>query len=678
MAACKTNPRGNYISWDAGWTLQQASSFEMTLEDLCKQDTGKIFFWFPRVMEETALYICEALGTHLPTVKSLEEVNFLYNILDKRWPDSEKCPLYYWSDLNDKKDENVWVRGYDGHIDNETYWSPDEPNGFRYENCAFIRQNGMIDDDCAWERCAMCVFTEPQRFIMRGTCEQEIRNTYFVAYQEEFGSLVFRGYGAYHIAKDNGTWLYTDAVRDLVIASMEEHEIDYPMGRRWWKLQQEVCGIGEGERKRLLLTPCNDTQYTCDDGTCIAHHYRCDLKYDCRDRSDELECDIISFPRDYHKHLPPRIPRDDKSNVPVVVHVIIKSIGILTAEMTMTLSYELEMHWFDGRLEYFNLKRNESLNTIMVESMMRLWSPIVRLLNTDTIDKTLLEEDATAMVKRLARPLRRDDGAAGEVDVYSGEENPVSVSRKYSTTYTCNFDLTLYPFDDQHCDMHLQIVSGQVAFLEVHPNSTVVYLGSTTLNEYTVIRATGVISLNVFEETGIGDMKLIYGAPQEPSEVRVRIPLIRLYGYSILNIYIPSLILLVISYLTLFFRKSFFDSRIMATLTALLVLATLFAQASSSLPMTSYFKMVDIWLLFCVVMTFLIIIFHLLIDNFLSREQRQPTKVTPIAFEKEKFFGSRVFKWVPDLAVDKLELTAKVTVCVIDVVFIIVYVACIL
>lgn len=73
------------------------------------------------------------------------------------------------------------------------------------------------------------------------------------------------------------------------------------------------------------------------------------------------------------------------------------------------------------------------------------------------------------------------------MDIYSGKENPLSVSRKYSTVYACQFDLTRYPFDTQHCDIHLQIVSGQVSFLEIHPNSSVMYLGSLILNEYQVI-----------------------------------------------------------------------------------------------------------------------------------------------------------------------------------------------
>ena len=38
-------------------------------------------------------------------------------------------------------------------------------------------------------------------------------------------------------------------------------------------------------------------------------------------------------------------------------------------------------------------------------------------------------------------------------------------------------------------------------------------------------------------------------------------------------------------------------------------------QVSASLPKTSYFKMVDIWLIFCIGITFLVIIYHAFVDS---------------------------------------------------------------
>lgn len=84
----------------------------------------------------------------------------------------------------------------------------------------------------------------------------------------------------------------------------------------------------------------------------------------------------------------------------------------------------------------------------------------------------------------------------------------------------------------------------------------------------------------------------------DAGETRVRIPMTRLYGNSILTIYIPSLILMIISYLTLFFRTSIFDVRVMVALTALLVLATLFAQVRICLDICQAAIVLELWCIF--------------------------------------------------------------------------------
>lgn len=52
-------------------------------------------------------------------------------------------------------------------------------------------------------------------------------------------------------------------------------------------------------------------------------------------------------------------------------------------------------------------------------------------------------------------------------------------------------------------------------------------------------------------------------------------PLSRRFGYAVINIYLPSLIMAIVGYLTLFFLTSNFEARVMTALTTLLVLATI-------------------------------------------------------------------------------------------------------
>ena len=57
----------------------------------------------------------------------------------------------------------------------------------------------------------------------------------------------------------------------------------------------------------LNINACDESkEYNCEDGSCIQSEKRCDSKIDCIDASDERDCDIISIPSSYLKHVPGR------------------------------------------------------------------------------------------------------------------------------------------------------------------------------------------------------------------------------------------------------------------------------------------------------------------------------------------------------------------------------------
>lgn len=295
MSQCKTDPQGSYISWEAGWTLGDVSSYDLPLQKFCQQNVGTSYFWFPSVPEKTAHYVCEALGTHLPWARSLEDVHALQNVSAATYPNSDNCHHNFWMSLTDKAQENVW-RSHDGRVVKDIFWAPYEPNGLRYENCAALSRYGVADINCEMQiRCAVCTFHKQQRFSLLGACERELRNVYFVAYQRNISELLFIGYGEYHIRLEDSGWTWVDVVNNVTVARMEEAVPFFPMGRRWWRLEREVCGQESGGRRLLTLSPCPPGHFTCHDATCVPIHYRCDLKYDCRDNSDEYECHPVSF-----------------------------------------------------------------------------------------------------------------------------------------------------------------------------------------------------------------------------------------------------------------------------------------------------------------------------------------------------------------------------------------------
>ena len=66
---------------------------------------------------------------------------------------------------------------------------------------------------------------------------------------------------------------------------------------------------------------------------------------------------------------------------------------------------------------------------------------------------------------------------------------------------------------------------------------------------------------------------------------------------EILTTYLPSTLLILITYSTTFFRPFYFEAAVTVNLTTMLVMTTIFISVMEKLPPTSYVKLVDVWLI---------------------------------------------------------------------------------
>ena len=62
--------------------------------------------------------------------------------------------------------------------------------------------------------------------------------------------------------------------------------------------------------------------------------------------------------------------------------------------------------------------------------------------------------------------------------------------------------------------------------------------------------------------------------------------------------YLPSVLLMLITYSTTFFKPYFFEAALSVNLTTMLVMTTIFMTVMQMLPTTAYVKMIDIFLIF--------------------------------------------------------------------------------
>ena len=96
--------------------------------------------------------------------------------------------------------------------------------------------------------------------------------------------------------------------------------------------------------------------------------------------------------------------------------------------------------------------------------------------------------------------------------------------------------------------------------------------------------------------------------------VIMSIVLKRKVATELLTTYLPTILLLLITFITVFFDKALFGDAIAVNLTIMLVMTTIFTSKIEELPPTSDMKMIDIWLIFCLVVPFLEVILRTVIE----------------------------------------------------------------
>ena len=84
----------------------------------------------------------------------------------------------------------------------------------------------------------------------------------------------------------------------------------------------------------------------------------------------------------------------------------------------------------------------------------------------------------------------------------------------------------------------------------------------------------------------------------------MRITLKRKIMSEMMTTYLPSILLMMITFATTFFKPVYFEAALTVNLTNMLVMTTIFISVMERLPTTSYLKMVDFWLIFCQLVPF--------------------------------------------------------------------------
>ena len=114
------------------------------------------------------------------------------------------------------------------------------------------------------------------------------------------------------------------------------------------------------------------------------------------------------------------------------------------------------------------------------------------------------------------------------------------------------------------------------------------------------------------------------GFPEKGAKMEVKFK--RKITSEMMTTYLPSVLLMMTTYATTFFKTFFFEAALSVNLTTMLVMTTIFISKMESLPPTSDIKMIDIWLILCQLVPFFQVVLLTALEYLREEDEEEKHK----------------------------------------------------
>jgi len=244
--------------------------------------------------------------------------------------------------------------------------------------------------------------------------------------------------------------------------------------------------------------------------------------------------------------------------------------SISEVSMDYTITMYLNQYWKDERLSFS--PEIDKVLTLSGDFAEKIWVPDTFFAN----DKNSFLHDVTEQNKMVRL---HGDGA-------------ITYGMRFTTTLACMMDLHYYPLDNQNCTVEIEsygyTVSDVVMYWRDNP---VVGVEEAELPQFTIED----------HETNERKIRLATGTYQRLS---LSFRLQRNIGYFVFQTYLPSILIVMLSWVSFWINHEATSARVALGITTVLTMTTISTGVRSSLPRISYVKAIDIYLVMCFVFVF--------------------------------------------------------------------------
>ncbi|XP_073840036.1 resistant to dieldrin isoform X8 [Musca autumnalis] len=260
--------------------------------------------------------------------------------------------------------------------------------------------------------------------------------------------------------------------------------------------------------------------------------------------------------------------------VEVGVTMYVLSISSLSeVKMDFTLDFYFRQFWTDPRLAY---RKRPGVETLSVgsEFIKNIWVPDTFFVN---------EKQSYFHIATTSNEFIRVH--------HSGS---ITRSIRLTITASCPMNLQYFPMDRQLC--HIEIESF-----------------GYTMRDIRYFWKDGLSSVGMSSEVELPQFRVL-GHRQRATEINLttgnysrlacEIQFVRSMGYYLIQIYIPSGLIVIISWVSFWLNRNATPARVALGVTTVLTMTTLMSSTNAALPKISYVKSIDVYLGTCFVMVF--------------------------------------------------------------------------
>ncbi|XP_029641547.1 gamma-aminobutyric acid receptor subunit beta-like [Octopus sinensis] len=255
------------------------------------------------------------------------------------------------------------------------------------------------------------------------------------------------------------------------------------------------------------------------------------------------------------------------------MEIIIASFdSISEVNMDYTITLYLNQYWIDERLVYSN--NSDDNLTLTGDFAENIWVPDTFFAN----DKNSFLHDITEKNKMIR--------LFGNGSIVYG--------MRFTTTLACMMDLHYYPLDVQNCTVEVESYGYTMVDVIMYwrnGKDAVMGVDRVELPQFDIKEYKTVVTIE----------KLTTGNYQRLS---LSFKLQRNIGYFIFQTYLPSILIVMLSWVSFWINHEATSARVALGITTVLTMTTISNGVRSSLPRISYVKAIDIYLVMCFVFVF--------------------------------------------------------------------------